>query len=153
MCKRAFKEKAIDLAMDLIQEGKKEGFTYDDIADYVGGAKSTVKGYAYGEKIPSLSVFIGMLQLVKSKNICQRLAKLCNCIVIDISSHAEIKNSKDIIYHTSSITKETSDVLQEIAKSLEDGEITEFEKEKIVKEIDEAIEALLACKISLGGKQ
>ena len=147
MCKRAFKEKAIDLTMDLIHDGKKEGFNFDDIAEFIGGAKSTVKGYAYGEKIPSFGAFLGMLRLLKSKKVIQEIAKIGNFIIIE--EPKIIKNNSNLIAHTSTITKEISDVLNEISKSLEDNQVTDIEKEKIIKEIDEAIEALLQCKESL----
>ncbi len=148
MCKRAYREFAIDLSMKLLHKAKEEGFSLKLISKKTGIAEATLKGYFYGEKVPSVSTFIAILDIAKIKEVVNDIAELIDCCVVDISQY-KTSSSKDLIAHTATITKETSDVLQEISRSLEDNKITESEKEKIIKEINEAIEALINCKISL----
>ena len=148
----ASKEFAKKLTQDIIFEAHYKGYTYKDIADELGKSVRTVEGYASNcpEKVFPLSDFVKLFRLIKPENALRRLASWCDYTILKQKT-PNISKVKSLLQHTSSITKETSDVLAEISKSLEDNVITEFEKEKIIKEIDEAIEALLACRNSLKG--
>ncbi len=144
--KRAYREFAIDLCMNLLQRAKNEGFSLRLISKKTGLSEHTLKGYYYGEKVPSVATFVAILDVTRLKEPIDEIAELIDCAVIDISSYKKSKNIGDLISHTAKITKETSDVLSEISKSLEDGKLTHEEKKKIIKEINEAIEVLLSCK-------
>ena len=148
----ASREFAKKLTQDIIFEAHYKGYTYKDIAHELGKSVRTIEGYASNcpEKVLTLFDFVKLFRLIKPENALRRLASWCDYSILKQNTE-KISKVKSLLQHTSSITKETSDVLLEIAKSIEDEVITDFEKEKIIKEIDEAIEALLACKISLGG--
>ncbi len=147
MCKPAFKELATDLAMTLFQEAKELGYDYQDLADFVGGTKLSMKAYHYGDSTPSLAVFIGIWKKVKPIKTLKVLAKWSGCVVIRLP---EIEHKYTLITkQTAKVMRETADVIEAVGKALEDGQLTEAEKRTVVKEIDEAIEELLKLKHSI----
>ena len=143
MCKPAFKELAEDLAMELMQEAKEKGFDYEDLADYIGGTKLTMKAYHYGDSTPSLAVFIGLWKKVKPEKVLKRFANWSGYAVfklpnIDTTAHPVILTKK-----TAQSLKEFSEFLDEVGNSLADNKITKTEAQKIEKEGLEAIEKIL----------
>lgn len=147
MCKPAFKEIATDLSIELFHEAKEKGYDYQDLADFVGGTKLSMKAYHYGDSTPSLAVFIGIWKKVKPEKTLKKLASWSDCIVIKLP---EVKAPFTFLTsQTSKVMRETADVIEAVGKALEDGELSEREILTVEKEIDEAIEELLKLKHSL----
>ena len=143
MCKPAFKTIAKNLVMDLIDEAKNKGYTFEDLADFIGGSPNSVKHYLYDEQIPSLSVFIGLWKITKPEKVLKKLASWSSYAVfklpqINTTAHPVILTKK-----TASSLKEFSEFLDEVGNSLSDNRITKSEAQKIEKEGIEAIEKIL----------
>ena len=147
MCKPAFKEIATDLSMELFHEAREKGFDYQDLADFVGGTKLSMKAYHYGDSTPSLAVFIGIWKKVKPEKVLKKMANWSGYVVIKLP---KIDHQYSLISRqTAKVMRETADVIEAVGKALEDGKLTEPEKRTVVKEIDEAIEELLKLKHSI----
>lgn len=142
MCKPAFKELATDLAMELITEARQKGFDYEDLAEFVGTTKLTMKAYNYGDSTPSLAVFIGIWKRAKPIGVLKKFASWSNCIVVPLP---EIKNSQasTITRQISKNLKEFSEYIDQIGTAIEDGRISTEEAEKIKKEGLEAVEMIM----------
>ena len=144
MCKLAYKELAIDLAMDLFQEGKEKGYTEEILAEKIGCSPYSILDYRYGRSAPSLAVFLGGFIAVKPVKTLKKLAKYSGCIVIQLPEVD--KPFTTLLKETSQVMKETADVIDSISQAIQDNRITEAEKKQINKEIEEAIEELLKLK-------
>jgi len=143
MCKVAYKETALDLAMELFQEGKEKGYTEEILAEKIGCSPYSIQDYRYGRSAPSLAVFIGGWIAIKPINTLKTLAKWSNCIVIpvpqvDEKSHLAIMSKK-----LASSLQEFSEYVDTVGNSLADNRITQSEAQKIEKEGYEAIEKIL----------
>ena len=144
MCKPAFKEIAADLGMELIQEAKEKGFDYEDLADYIGGTKLTMKAYHYGDSTPSLAVFVGLWKKVKPEKALKKFANWSGYAVFKLpqidqqTAHPVILTKK-----TANSLKEFSEFLDQTGTAIADHKITKQEAQQIEKEGLEAIEKIL----------
>ncbi|WP_297456002.1 helix-turn-helix transcriptional regulator [Persephonella sp.] len=70
------------------------------------------------------------------------LSKVLNTtLLVDwFVAHVKVEQNHNLLPHL--ITKELTDVINEMMKALEDGELTLFERQKLVKEVKEAKEIL-----------
>jgi len=142
-----FAEKMVRL---LMWEAESGGFTPADLADQVGGSPRTFENYRY-QSMPTLAGFFGMLRAVKPPQVAKKVAQQCGGVFVPLSNNGP-SGLSSLSKQTSEIMKETADVIGAVAKSLEDGKVNVIEKRCIIKEIDEAIEALLRTRISLKEK-
>lgn len=142
MCKQALREKAKNIVMDMLIEARQKGYTFEDIAEEIGGSPKSIQHYLYGEQVPSLPVAFGIHRTIKSKSFANAIAKEAGGIFIELP---EIKGRplSIISKQTSSSLKEFSEFIDSIGDAVADGDITEAEVEKIKKEAFEAIEKIL----------
>jgi len=150
MCKPAFRDLALDLSMALFQEGKDKGFDFKDIAQFIGSSENTIRHYFYGEATPSLSVFIGACKRIKPLKTLKMMADWSNAVVIKLPESHKGELST-ITEQTSVILRETADVINEVSDAIRDGRIDMNEQGRIVREINEAIEALIIFRESMKG--
>ncbi|WP_457640477.1 hypothetical protein, partial [Persephonella sp.] len=74
MCKPAFKDIALELGMEIFQEGKDKGFDDIDLAEFIGSKPSSIKAYRYGDSTPSLAVFVGAWKRIRPIKTLKKLA-------------------------------------------------------------------------------
>ncbi|SMO61650.1 hypothetical protein SAMN06269117_11450 [Balnearium lithotrophicum] len=142
MCKEAFQSVAEDLVKLAILEAHEKGYTYELIAFKVGVSPKSVEKYASGERVPSLAGFLALIAGLKLRKPVQKIAELIGMRAIEI-------NSCSLPTTFGKLMKETGEAISEIAKALEDGEITKEEAKACIKEIDEAIDELIKFKQQL----
>ncbi|SNZ07709.1 hypothetical protein SAMN06265182_0978 [Persephonella hydrogeniphila] len=147
MCKPAFKDLALELGMEIFQEGKDKGFDDNDLAEFIGSKPSSIKAYRYGDSTPSLAVFVGAWKRIKPIRTLKKLASWSNCVVIQLPEVEE--GFGQLIQHTGQVMKETSDVIEKFGKAISDGILENKEIDELEKEIEEAIEALVQLKLKL----
>jgi len=139
-----FGEKPVQL---LMWEAGNNGFTPADLADRVGGSSRTYENYKYGAT-PTIVGFFGILRTIKPQQVAKKIAEQCGGYFIPLPSDKPFGLS-ELSKDTAEIMKETADVINAVAKSLDDGKVTKAEKKYIINEIDESIEALLRARIGL----
>ena len=147
MIKPAHQQFAEKLVQLLIWEAGHNGFSSSDLADQVGGSPRTYENYRY-EAIPTLAGFLGILRITKPQEVARKIAQQCGGYFVKITNHnkpSPIALSKQ----TAEIMKETADVINAVADTLRDSRISEAERKRVIREIDEAIEALLRARMSL----
>jgi len=138
------------MVRDLMWEAGHSGFTPADLADKVGGSPRTYENYKY-ISMPTLAGFLGIFRTIRPRHVAKKIAEQCGGYFIPLSADRD-PGLSTLSKQTSEIMKETADVISAVAKSLEDGQVNVIEKKCIIKEIDEAIEALLRARIGLKGK-
>jgi len=143
VCKAVFRDFAKELTEEIILEAKEKGYSIEDLAELIGVSKYSISNYIYDDKVPSLSVFIGLWRKTKPIKALKTLASWSNCAVIPLpevekESHLTILSKK-----TAMSLKEFSEFIDEIGNSLADNKITKQEAEKIKKEGMEAVEKIL----------
>lgn len=139
-----FADKMIQL---LMWEAESLGYTPTDLANAVGGSPRTYENHKYGAP-PTLGKFFGILRTVRPCETMKKLAEQCDGYFIKPPIRQDHPFTT-IARHTAEIMKETADVVTAASETLSDGRITPLEKKRLVREIDEAIEALLSTRISL----
>ena len=147
MCKPAFKDIALELGMEIFQEGKDKGFDDIDLAEFIGSKPSSIKAYRYGDSTPSLAVFVGAWKRIRPIKTLKKLASWSNCVVIQLPEVEE--GFGQLIQHAGQVMKETSDVIEKFGQAISDGKLENREIDELDKEIDEAIEALIQLKLKL----
>ncbi|OMH39940.1 helix-turn-helix domain-containing protein [Desulfurobacterium indicum] len=139
MCKEAFQDVAAELTKLAIFEAHKRGYTYEMIAFRVGVSSSSIEKYAYGERIPSQAVFLALVVGLKLKEPVKKLAELVGLRAVEVSKTS-------LSTSIGKAMKETGEAIAEVTKALEDGEITDDERQVCLKEINEAIDELIKLK-------
>jgi len=139
-----FAEKLIQL---LMWEAENNGFTSTDLAEKVGGSARTYENYKYGA-MPTVAGFLGILRTTRPRQVAKKIAGQCDGYFVHLSNDGKACQST-LTRQTSEIMKETSDVIKAVAETLRDGKVTEAEKKHIIREVNEAIEALLRTRICL----
>ena len=142
MCKEAFKDLAIELTMDAIQEAREKGWTFEMLAQKIGGSPHSYRHYAYGETVPAAAVLMGIILVTKAKTPVKKLAELVGLRAVEI-------NQSSILTSIGRVMKETGEAIAEVTRAIEDGEITKEERQACLKEINEAIDELLKLKNQL----
>ena len=145
MCKEAFKDLAIELTMDALQEAREKGWTFEMLAQKIGGSPHSYRHYAYGETVPSAAVLIGILLITKARRPIKRLSELIGLKAVELPSHS-------LPTSIGRVMKETGEAIAEVTQAIEDGEITEKERQACLKEINEAIDELIKLKNQLEEK-
>ena len=148
MIKQAHTQFTEKLLAHLMWEAGNKGFTSDDLADLVGGSRRTYENYKYEDARPSLAGFIGMVRVIKPRETLRKLAAQAGGYFIQIIGPHD-SGPTSIAKQTADIMKETADVVDAAAAALRDGKVTSAEKNRLVNEIDEAIEALLRARVCL----
>ncbi|MBN1689006.1 MAG: hypothetical protein JW893_07905 [Candidatus Omnitrophica bacterium] len=131
---------------DLMWEAEQSGFTLEDLADQIGGSRRTFENYKYGAT-PTLAGFLAVFRVVKPSRLTNRLAKVCGGYFIVPEGNGRRFDS--LAKGASKIMTETSDVLKAMACAIDGGNVSKGRQCGIVKEIDEAVAALIAVKMSL----
>jgi len=142
MCKQAYRDTAESIVMDALAEAKEKGWTFEMLAERIGGSPHSFRHYAYGEGHPSLAVFIGILVTAKPKKAVKRIAELAGLRAVEV-------NENSLSTSFGRVMKEVGEAIAEISQALEDGEITEDEAKACLKEVDEAIDELIKFKNQL----
>jgi len=142
MCKEAFQDVAIELTKLAILEAHRKGYTYEMIAFKVGVSSSSIEKYASGERIPSQAGFLALVVGLKLKEPVKKLAELVGLRAVEVSQSS-------IPTSIGRVMKETGEAIAEVTRAIEDGEITEKERQACLKEINEAIDELLKLKNQL----
>ena len=138
------------ILMDLMREAVNAGYTMIDLADAVtvDGSPRTFENYRTAMGIPTLAGFMGLLRTVRSRAVMEELARQCGGYFIK-PPKCQDHPFTTIVKHTAAIMKETADVVTAASETLSDGKVTPLEKKRLVREINEAVEALLSARISL----
>ena len=142
MCKQAYRDLAIDLSMELFQEGIEKGYTTEILAEKIGASPHSIHDYRYGRTSPSLAVFIGGWLTIKPEKVLKKLASWSGYSVFklpEIDTHSFPILSKK----TAASLQEFSEFIDSIGNAALDSKITKAEAEKIRKEGIEAIEKIL----------
>jgi hypothetical protein len=142
MCKEAFRELATELVMEALAEAKEKGYTYELLAQKIGGSPHSYRHYAYGETVPALAVFIGILLTTKSRAPLKRLCELVGLKAVEVEESS-------LPTTVSKAMKEAGEAFATVTAALEDGKVTEEERKACLKEVHEAIEELLKLKNQL----
>jgi len=147
--KPAHEQFAETMVRDLMREAGHNGFTTADLADAVtvDGSPRTFENYRY-ISMPTLAGFLGILRATQPRKTAKKLAEHCGGYFIPLSKNQPY-DLTTLSKNTANIMKETADVINAVAKSLEDNKISPAERKYITREIDEAIEALLGMRIGL----
>lgn len=139
-----FSDKLIRLVM---WEAENAGFSHADLAETVGGSARTYENYKYGGT-PTIAGLFGIIRTVKPQQVAKIIAEQCGGYYVSVSVGGG-PSPDTMARHASSIMAETSDVVRAVADSLKDGVVSKPKRALIVREIDEAIEALLKTRIVL----
>jgi len=142
MCKPVYKDLAIDLSMELFQEGKENGYTEEILAEKIGASPYSIHDYRYGRTAPSLAVFIGGWLAIKPKKVLKRLASWSNCAVFELPE-INTQTFPILSKKTAATLQEFSEFINSIGNATLDSKITKAEAGKIKKEGLEAIEKIL----------
>ena len=142
MCKEAFKDLAVELTMDALEEARQKGWTFELLAKKIGGSPHSYRHYAYGETVPSAAVVIGIILTTRAHKPIKKLAELVGLKAVEV-------NTCSLPTSLGKVMKEVGEAIAETSKALEDGVITEEERKSCLKEVNEAIEELLKLKNQL----
>jgi hypothetical protein len=147
MVKYAHQKCAERLILDVMREADHKGFTPQDLADAVGGSARTYENYKYGAS-PTIEKVVGISRAIKSEEMARICATWAGGYFVSLPGNGPC-GPDTIAKYTSNIMSETSDVVRVVADSLKDGVVSKQKKGLIVKEIDEAVVALLRAKLAL----
>ncbi len=146
--KQAHRDCAEDILKDLMREANFNGYSDRDLENMVGRSWRTHQNYRNGDGKPSVEGFIGIIRVTKPVQTMKKLCRQANGYFIQLDGGTDCSASS-IATRISDIMKETADVVSVAAESLRDGRVTDAEKKRLSREIDEAIEALLRAQICL----
>lgn len=116
---------------------RKSGLTYEEIAKKTNIHLSTIKRYfnIMDEYYPKPDHIIALSIALKTDLLIEWFV-------------AHYENNKNFISHHQ-VIKEITDVIVEVTRALEDGGISSFERQKLIKEISEAKQYLEAYERAL----
>jgi len=136
MYKEAFKDLAIELTMDALLEAREKGWTYEMLAQKIGGSPHSYRHYYYGEAVPAVAVLFGVIVVTKAKKPVRKLAELVGLVAVDPPEPSEV-------VHYGRILKETGEAVAVLSKAIEDGKIDKEEASAVVREAKEMLSVWL----------